>query len=317
MRYRALGKSGLAVSQLSVGTVALGIQYGIRVPGHDSLPVVHDAIRVLQGAADAGVTLFDTAPGYGASERLLGLALEKHPDCLVATKVPVPRDESGQSLTGRELADHVERTVTQSLSALRRDVLDIVQIHNATLDVLARGEMQHTLERLRNRGDIRCVGASVYSPQEAMAVLDASGFEVLQVAYNLLDQRMSAEVLPRAHEKGIGVLNRSALLKGALTARANWLPPALATLRTAAERARDRLGQGDWHRLTEMALRFCLSSPFVDSLLVGVSSSAELDMARRAVEQPKLADDDYRAALRLSVDDERLVNPACWPAEVS
>lgn len=312
MDYRPLGKTGLQVSAITLGTVSLGVEYGIEAPGEFGRPAEADSIRLLQQAADAGINLFDTAPAYGESERLLGQALGRRDDCIIATKVSIPQDADGRSLHGISLWQALEASLENSMRALQRDVLGIVQIHNATLDVIAQGEMAEGLLGARQEGKVRFLGASVYTEAEALAVIEAGYFDVLQVAYNVLDQRMAWRVFPAAEQAGVGVIVRSALLKGTLTAKAQWLPPELAELRQAAERARDVLA-GSWQSLPEMALRFCLSASQAATVLVGVRTFEELRQALSVAEAGQLSEEMLTQTAALALADERLLNPLYWP----
>ena len=238
--------------------------YGIPTPGETSIDP-NQAIALLCSAADSGINLFDTAPGYGASERLLGEALVSYKDCIVATKVPVPAGY--RSITAKELQTTVNASLEASLRALRRDVLEIVQIHNATSAVLDGGELVDCLERARDAGKVRWIGASVYGPETAMIAVRTGKIQVLQLALSVLDQRMCREVLPAAKKAGVGILTRSALLKGALTKRAQWLPESLRPVANASERAVRGLDT-TWDALPTMALRFCLSLSAAQTVLV-------------------------------------------------
>jgi len=311
MNYRTLGRTGLRVSVIALGTVSLGVDYGIKVPGEFGRPTKSEAIRLLQQAADAGINLFDTAPAYGESELLVGQALGSQPECYVATKVSIPRDTNGIPMHGTQLRQAVQSSLESSLRALRREVLDIVQIHNATVEVIARGEMAQALLDARQHGKLRFLGASVYTEAEASAVIEAGCFDVLQVPYNLLDQRMARRVFPAAQQAGVGILVRSAFLKGALTAKAQWLPPDLAELREAVEQAKDVLA-GSWQALPEMALRFCLSAPQMATVLVGVRTLSELRQALKAAEAGPLQAELLSRVPVLALREERLLNPSYW-----
>lgn len=312
MNYRTLGKTGLQVSVIALGTVSLGVDYGIEAPGGFGRPAEADAVRLLQQAADAGINLFDTAPAYGESERLLGQALRSHPQCYIATKVPVPTDANGSPMHGTPLRRAVQGSMENSLRALQRDVLDIVQIHNATIDVMMQGEIADTLIEAQRQGKVRSLGASVYGEEAALAAVEAGCFDVLQVAYNVLDQRMARRVFPAAERGGVGILVRSALLKGALTAKAPWLPPELAGLKGAAERARDILA-GSWQSLPEAAVRFCLSAPQVATVLIGARTLEELRPALAAAEAGPLSEEVLARTPALALAEERWLNPSCWP----
>jgi aryl-alcohol dehydrogenase-like predicted oxidoreductase len=307
LRYRALGLTGLTVSALSLGTVSLGVDYGIEAPGDFGRPDEAEAIRLLQAAVDRGITLIDTAPAYGESERLIGLALAGDSRVVIATKVTVPSDPvaSGFSRT-------VFASIETSLKALKRDVLDIVQIHNATREMIADGAVTDALLDAQRRGLVLAIGASAYREDAALAVIGAGAFTVLQVAFSALDQRMARAVLPAAEAAGVGVIVRSALLKGALTPKAQWLPDSLAPLREAAVLARDTLAGGAWDRLPEAAMRFCLSAPRVASVLTGARTMAELDAACAAEAAGPLDPSALAAAARLALTDERWLDPSTW-----
>lgn len=313
LEYRVLGRTGLKVSAVSLGTVGLGLEYGIRAPGGSCRPPEAEALALLREAAGAGINFFDTAPGYGESERLLGRFLPEAPGCFVATKVPVPKDADGALLGGPAARRAVEASVEASLRALGRNVLDVVQVHNATVEAVSRGEVAEALQSARRQGKVRFLGASVYTGEEALAVIAAGCFDVLQVPYNLLDQRMAEKVFPAAKAAGVGIVVRSAFLKGALTEKARWLPPELAPLKRAAERAAGDFG-ASWDSLPELALRFCLSDPRVSTTLTGAQSAEELSRSLAAAAAGPLPEELLAKAAGFALSDDRLLNPSRWPA---
>jgi 1-deoxyxylulose-5-phosphate synthase len=136
---------------------------------------------------------------------------------------------------------------------------------------------------------------------------------VVQIAFNVLDQRMAANVLPAADKAGVGVLVRSALLKGVLSPKAQWLPRPLDRLRAGAEQARDLLAEGSWDALPNAATRFCLSHHTVASVLTGARTIGELDVAIQAEADGPLGDRMLDDAARLGLDDDQLLDPTRWP----
>ncbi|OGC24112.1 hypothetical protein A2291_00045 [candidate division WOR-1 bacterium RIFOXYB2_FULL_42_35] len=311
MRYRTLGKTGLKVSLLSFGTVALGVDYGIEIPAGYGRPTEDQALGLLHSAVDQGVNFFDTAPAYGESERLLGKALKKQPNCYVATKVTIPKDSNGEQLRGRQLSQAIEDSLASSLKLLQRDVLDVVQIHNASLGTVRQGEIAAILHKAKQEGKIRSFGASVYTVEEALAVINNGNYDLLQIAYNILDQRMRAEVFPAAQKAGMGIISRSAFLKGVLTPKAEWLPKELDKLKVAATNIKEQLKQS-WQDLPQVALRFCFSIPKISSVLVGVQSEKELEKALKAESLGMLDKETMEKLLGFSFAEEKLLNPANW-----
>jgi aryl-alcohol dehydrogenase-like predicted oxidoreductase len=307
---RVLGRTNLKVSVLSLGTVELGMGYGIRKPGQPERPDRAEAVRLLQYAADRGINLFDTAPAYGESEKLIGEVLGRRQDIYLATKV-TETGKNGKLLSGQALRKVVNASLEASLRALGRDCLDIVQIHNATVATIERGEIVEALLRARDVGKVRFLGASVYGEEAALAAIGTGVFDTLQLAYNLLDQRLAVKAFPAAYQSNTGIICRSALLKGALTERAKWLPEELAPLRGQVDKAMHTLA-GSWRKLPQIALRFCLSSPYIGTVLVGAGNRRELDAALEAAAAGPLSDHSLELASGLAMSDERLINPVYW-----
>lgn len=312
MNYRSLGRSGLTVSALSLGTVALGVDYGIPAPGEFGRPDERASIELLRAAVDGGITFIDTSPFYGVSERLVGEALGGDPRAIIATKVWAgPGMAPGTEHLSP--AQAIARSLAESRRVLRRDVLDVVQIRNATHAIIEEATATVALQEAKTRGEARCIGATVYDEESALAVIRDGRFDLVQIALSALDQRMLPRVILAAAAAGIGVIVRSAFLKGALTPKAQWLPEPLAPLRDAALRARDLLAGGSWERLPEAAMRFCLSVPHVASVLTGARTIAELDDALAAEAAGPFDPAVVANAASLALDDEHLLNPSHWP----
>jgi aryl-alcohol dehydrogenase-like predicted oxidoreductase len=285
--------------------------YGIPTPGEEAVDAAK-AVATIRAAADGGINFFDTAPGYGPSEEILGQALARYPDCILATKVPVP---DGAMLTA-DVARMVSASLDKSRRALRREVLDVVQIHNATLGVLGSGPLMDSLERAQDEGKVRWLGASVYGAGTALAAIRTGKIQVLQLAVSVLDQRMCNQVLPEAEQMGVGVLTRSALLKGALTKRARWLPESLRPVAEASARVVAGL-KTSWDDLPRIAVRFCLSLQAAQTVLVGVRSAAELQECLKAEAAGPLPANLLDIAHSLALNDEQLLNPSFWRLEES
>src|SRR6202158_405929 len=214
MKYSSLGRTGLHLAHLALDTAAFGLEnYGTHEPGERAGLSEDRPIDLVRAAVEKGINFFDTARGYGESEALLGKGLSDCPSCIIATKVSIAEGAAGCAALTRTVMASVET----SLKALRRDVLDIVQIHNATQDILERGEILDVLEHAREAGKLKFVGASVYGEPAALAAVRSGRVDVLQIALNLRDQRMLTTVLPEARKNNVAIVARSVFLKGALT----------------------------------------------------------------------------------------------------
>lgn len=308
MQYRQLGRTGLRVSAVALGTVELGMDYGIPSGDH-RLPSAAQATALLHRALDLGVNLIDTAPAYGESERRIGAALAgRRSEYLIATKIANPPDD----LHGDRLRAWVEASLAASLRALRTDRIDLLQIHSATLETIRRGELTMILVKLRDTGFVRAIGATTYGLEAARAALDDGRYDALQVAYSPLDRRLEDSVLPALHDGGVDVIARSVLLKGALTSRAEHLPDALAELRRAVGRLADIAAKAHL-TLPALAYRYVLAHPAVATALVGTSRIEELEEICQQTESGGLPPETRDAVRMVRLDDDRQLDPSQWP----
>ncbi|MBM3337816.1 MAG: aldo/keto reductase [Betaproteobacteria bacterium] len=302
---RLLGNTGLEVSALSMGTVALGVSYGI--DDGSAPPSRTESIALIQSAFESGITLFDTAPNYGDAEALVGEALKNHPEALIASKVSIPKDVP----EGLSRAAAITQSFDRSRCSLQRDVIDIIQVHNLTATQASANDIADGLLALKHQGWVRAIGASVYTEEEAIAAIESGWVEVLQVAFNLLDQRMANCVFSMAHEKGIGVLTRSAYLKGALTPRVGLLPASMNPLRKAVEKLSADMDIA-LEDMPAAALAFCLGEPTISSVLIGPSTQSELKAAWNSNMFDRAR--TLNAAGKMhAINQPELVDPRRWP----
>jgi aryl-alcohol dehydrogenase-like predicted oxidoreductase len=262
MKQRALGATGLTVSELGLGAGPLG----------GSALDDAEAVALVCAAIDLGITLIDTAPSYGRSETRIGVGLRGRRDRVVlSTKlgygVPGIPDWTGPCITAG---------VDAALERLGTSWLDIAHLHSCPVDVLARGDVIAALEGAVQAGKVRVAAYSGDGDALAWAI-DSGRFGVIQCSVSVADQRALDGAVTRASAAGIGVLAKRPLANGV------W-------------RHRARPGAQDqaayWERLQQMmlppadadsaayALRFALAQPGVSSLLVGTT---RLDHLSRAV----------------------------------
>jgi len=304
-----LGTTDIEVSGAGLGTVQLGMPYGLGLPDP---PADGEAVDFLHRALDLGITYFDTAAVYGRSEELLGMALDglaQRP--IVATKVTLRPDAADSPLGGAALRAHIEASVQRSLARLRVEHLDLLQIHSVD-DAFASDGLLATMADLCRRGQVRYWGATTYglqAPQEALEHADT--FRTLQVAYSALDRRLDREVMPRCRALGVGIILRSVFLQGVLSDRRHSLPQHLAPLARAADRAAAVAGDLGVP-LPELAVRFAAVESGAEVVLFGTTSTRELEQNLRALEAGPLPADAVAALRRIEVEDEDLLHPGAW-----
>jgi aryl-alcohol dehydrogenase-like predicted oxidoreductase len=278
MPTRTLGRTGLQVSAIALGTVELGLDYGIQAPGHSGRPAVEEAIRLVHMALDAGINFIDTARVYGTSEEILGQALKgRRDEVVLATKV-LTQATGGVPLMGDDLRRQMLGSLGQSLSALQTDHVDIWQIHSVDHKLLSEAEVvAEVFDKVRASGQVRFVGGSFYGAELPLQALAYNLFDVMQITYSVLDQRLVDKFFPLATEANIGIVARSVLLKGVLTERAEHLPGHLHELRLRSRSFRELIAAGKSGATpAQVAIAFALAQPAIHAVLIGVSSEQEL-----------------------------------------
>ena len=298
MRRRRFGRTGCIVSEISLGTVELGLAYGIEAVKPDE----SIARKVLNHALDIGIDFIDTARGYGDSESIIGRALEgRREEFFLATKVQVP---------AQDVECRVHASVEESLRCLRTDCVDLLMVHGAPGDTIDEPPLLESLMKIQRSGKTRFLGASVYGENAALAAIACGAYDALQIAYSALDRRPERKVLPAAAAAGVGIIARSVLLKGALTQRCKLLPPALASIQQAVD---ELLSIECEEGLPELSYRYVLAHSQVHSALVGTADTAELDAAIRFATRGPFESGIRAQVQAVSISDERLLNPGNWP----
>jgi aryl-alcohol dehydrogenase-like predicted oxidoreductase len=216
MDYRTLGRSGLKVAPLALGTD------NFVNPTPET-----DARRIIDRALDAGINLIDTSNSYkaGESERIIGQALQangRRDAVILATKFHYPVGE-GPNDRGNSRR-HLIKACEDSLRRLQTDYIDLYQTHRPDFEI-PLDETLRGLDDLVRSGKVRYIGSSTapaWHVMEAIMVSELKGyvrFTCEQSPYNLLDRRIENELVPMAQRHGLGIITWSPLAMGMLAGR--------------------------------------------------------------------------------------------------
>jgi aryl-alcohol dehydrogenase-like predicted oxidoreductase len=303
-----LGKTGFEISKIGLGTVEIGLPYGI---GVTDLPTEKEAEHILKSAVDMGITYIDTARGYGVAEERIGKSgISKLPGIVIGTKCgQFLKNEP--DLHGAELEKKLREDIDTSRKMLQQDQLQLVQFHNELPDYTDMTEFIEILTKLKDEGKVAHIGLSSRGEEVPLTGYATGFFETSQLAYSILDQRMAKNVLPVAQENNIGVINRSVLLKGALTPKANQLPAELKPLRENAVKAALIAEELDIS-LPDLAIRFVASNPAISTILIGTIKPHHLETALAATQEP-LPQEILEKLYTLAIDDINQIDPGKWP----
>jgi aryl-alcohol dehydrogenase-like predicted oxidoreductase len=205
----------------------------------------------------------------------------------------------------------IAASIESSLRSLRVEAIDILQIHNTTLETLEREDVMNALYTAQRLGKIRWLGVSVDNDAPALCALCTKGIKTIQLPFNLLNQSSRFLVFPGAAKSGRSILVRSAYLRGVLTSRLDSIPDKLSELRHFAQDA-FAVAQCEADTLAEAALRFCLSFAPVASVIIGVKTITELESNLRDADRGALSPSTVEALAAFAVEDKTLVNPIHW-----
>jgi aryl-alcohol dehydrogenase-like predicted oxidoreductase len=305
VRKRALGKTGLFVSEMGLGTWGLsGDAYGPVTP--------QDAERVIARAIDVGITLIDTADSYGGGkmELLLKSALAPHKSKNIVVVTKGGTDRTVEPPRKRFDRDFLRGAVERSLKRLGRDRLDIYLLHNPSVDVLLSGDAIDTMKGLIKEGKIGHFGVASSELEVMMVALDRE-VPIISVPYNLFNSvdlhRIAGEIMIN----GAGVLAHSTLAYGLLSDA--WSPGHVfpdgdhRVTRWQPNELDQRLGQleavrflikGNVRSLRSAATRFVLSNYLVSSAILGAKNVEQLvELVRETGGGPVYLPDSDLAAL--------------------
>jgi len=310
MEYRLLGRTGVRVAPLALGTLNFGMP-----------TTAEESIRILHIAVDHGINIVDTANTYndGESERIIGAAFRQglsRRKVFLATKFFNPVGDGPNEQGASRL--HVMQACEDSLRRLQTDVIDLYQMHRPSFEVPI-DETLSALTDLVRQGKVRYIGCSTFPAWKVAEALLTSEFKgyarfvTEQPPYNLLDRRIENELVPLASAFGLGLLPWSPLAQGVLAGRYpedGSLPPeSRAAVRGGIYRDRlNRRGVEIGARVVELAREHGLSAaqlallwvkdqPGVTAPIYGPRTPAQLEESLPVLEM-NLAED-----LRLSLDE--------------
>ncbi|HET6267437.1 MAG TPA: aldo/keto reductase [Acidobacteriota bacterium] len=290
MKYRPLGKSGISVSEIGFGAWAIGGAMDVH-----GMPVgwgrTDDAqsIAAMERSRDLGVNFFDTSDVYGNghSEELIGKC-PKLKDCFVATKV-------GNKITATSAVKdfspgHIRSALEGSLKRLRRETIDLYQLHNPPPEIWKSDDVFGQLAQLKSEGKIRLAGVSITTMEEGIHLIEKRKADCLQVLFNILNQEPAKQLIPLAQKRGVGIVVRVPLASGLLTGkfsanttfpkddnRSNYLNPKRLQEALSCVQRVQALARDSGFTLTQLALAFILKSSPANVPIPGAKTAKQAE----------------------------------------
>ena len=313
MRY--LGKSGLKVSELCLGTMTFGTVGKFAEIGNVSR---EEAKEIVNLAFDEGINFFDTADAYsgGVSEEILGQALgAKRKDAVICTKT---RFKTGTRPNDEGLSRHrIIDACNNSLKRLNTDYIDIYMMHSIDIHTPME-ETMRALDDLVRQGKIRYIGCSNYSAWHLMKSLSISekhGFErfvTYQGYYSLLAREIENEIIPLCLDQGVGIMVWSPLSGGYLSGKfrrgipfpkgtrvgdneiSNFIPPTDEKKAFEIIDIMEDIAANNGCSIAQVAINYLRGKPAVSALVLGIRKKEQLQDNIKALNW-KLSEDDISA----------------------
>ncbi len=287
MRYKSFGKTGLEASEICLGTWAYGNDYWGRVDDRDSA----DAIR---RAIELGVTMIDTAPGYGSghAEEVVGRAIKGHRDRLIlTTKCGILGRNPDGSPRKCLKPESLYKEIDASLKRLDVDVIDVYLLHWPDVDTPLE-KTGEAMAKIKESGKIKHFGVSNFSIEEIETLQTFLPVEVYEPHYSILE-RNNVKAMEYCQTHGIAVMTYGGLAGGLLTGkfkelpqfgegdnRARFYPFFKEPVWSKAQQFLNKLKEiaGGYGRpLSQLALNYLAQKPYVSSVIVGAKRSGQIE----------------------------------------
>ena len=301
---------GLDISALSLGTVQLGLSYGIN--NADGKPSQETANAILNAALDGGINTLDTAGAYGDSEVVIGnwlktIPAEKRP--FIVTKA-AGLDHSSLENLRKDLFGRVR----SSKERLGVEQLAMLMLHHFDDYLCDKENVRTVMQELKASGEVRFIGASAYSHHDYGEIAD-TGFDATQIPINLFDwKQIENGGLKKLEESGMMVFVRSVYLQGLVFQKPENLAPHMEFARPTLEKFQYLCNKYNLAPAT-LALSYALSLPGVTSLVLGSEKAEQVQQNLQLMDQAVELSAEQMAEIReLFLDTpEQVLNPGLWP----
>ena len=301
---------GLDITVLSLGTVQLGMDYGIH--NANGKPSLETSFRILDAAMAAGINTLDTAAAYGNSEEVIGAWLKTIPEDqrpFIVTKAAKLDHSSLDALR----ADLKERVKT-SRERLGLSQLPLLMLHNCEDYLCDKENVKLVFEELKASGDILYSGISAYSNHD-YGELAASGFDAVQIPVNIFDWgQIENGGLQKLKDSGMMIFVRSVYLQGLVFQEPETLPAHMAFCKETLVKFRTLC---DKYQLSPavLALSYALTLPGVTSLVLGSETVEQVQQNAQLLNTTVTLSPAQMAEIRENFlnTDIKVLNPGLWP----
>ena len=284
--------------KLILGTVQFGLSYGIN--NSEGLPTEATVNAILDKAYNSGITLLDTAAAYGLAEKRIGSYHELSTNRRFSVNTKFSKDAS---ITWLE-------SLANSIRSMKIEQIDTIMFHSFE----AYQNNKQDLEKIYHIGApnyFKRIGVSVYTNEELETILSDGWIEVVQLPFNMLDNELlRMDILKKLKAAGKEIHTRSSFLQGLFFKDLNTIPENLEALKPQLILIRE-LAKHHNVEVGHLALQYCLSKEYIDKVLIGVESLAQLDLNLKWSTQ-KIEANILKELDTIKVNNIALLNPSKW-----
>ncbi len=299
-------KNGFEISEFTLGTVQLGMNYGIN--NKNGAPSKEEAFDILCTAESMGITSFDTAGTYGCSEDILGEYFEKREQKpSIVTKIHF------DDVSPEKLFDTLAKKTETSCKRLKLEKLPFLMLHEER-DLKIYGErLIKALSLLKNEGRVANLGISFSEKSEIKSLCDTSVFDCVQIPLNLFDSKeVSDGTIKYLSDKGVAVFARSIYLQGIFFVNPEELPTQLISAKEPLLEIR-KVAESENMSINELALSFIRCAEGVTSVVLGCEKKMQVRENAANFNDKKLSASAYEKIADIAAKiDPLIIHPWEW-----
>ena len=286
-------KNGYKISALTLGTVQLGLAYGVN--NASGMPTFEESSAILDTALSSGIVSFDTARAYGESETVLKKYFENDKrEKTIITKVlfrDVPKEA---------VKDKLFSMTRESCARLGLETLPFLKLHNQDMLELYGDTLVDALHALKKEGLVDGIGVSFSDKSKLLQLTDGCGFDCIQLPANIFDSQVILDgSIKKLSDAGSAVFVRSIYLQGLFFKDTNTLPEKLRCAKESLDRLHS-LAEDAGVSMAELAITFIRDTEGISSLVLGCDNPQQLLESVDLVNAPKIRPDVAKEALRIT-----------------
>lgn len=293
-------KNGYKISELTLGTVQLGLPYGVN--NDKGMPSFDESSKILDTALSSGIISFDTARGYGDSELVLKRFFED--DNRERTLITKARfrdvDKSG-------VRDKLFSSVRESIERLGVEKIPFLKLHNQNMIELYGDTLLYALQDLKKEGLVDGIGVSFSDKSRLLELTDGVGFDCVQLPANIFDSMVITDgSIKKLADSGCAVFIRSLYLQGLFFKDTNTLPEKIKSAKVPLDKLH-ALANDAGVSMAELAVTFIRDTEGIASLILGCDTPEQLLENVALVNAPKIDPEVAKAAIKIAEEVEPVV----------